>query len=56
MESGTLIFAVHAVFGTGLLLFGAYRIAVLNDLGGIVSFILGIGLFGLGLFMARRQD
>lgn len=55
MKSSTLIFAAHAVFGTALLLFGAYRIAVWNDFGGVVNFAMGIGLFGLGLFMARRR-
>ncbi len=56
MDDTTLIFAVHAALGTGLFLFGAFRIAVWNDFGGIVNFLMGAGVFGLGLVMARRRS
>lgn len=55
MDNGTVIFAVHAVLGVALLLFGAYRLTIWNDFGGVVNFGMGIGVFGLGFFMARRH-
>lgn len=55
VDNATIVFAIHAVLGVGLFLFGAYRIAIWDDLGGLVNFAMGVGVFGLGLFMARNR-